>query len=238
MSEQRLILERSKINKLRKFTLKLLAWWDPSSFDYPWRKTSDPYKILISEFMLRKTTRNQVKRIYEDFFRKYPSIKALHGADVESIKNTIRSLGMEHFKAVALKELAEIVVKEYDKKIPEERRLLEKLPGVGAYIANAVLCLAYGKNVPLLDTNTVRVLKRVFSLMSTRKRVRDDPKMWEFVSSLIPKNRARNFNLAVLDFAATICLPKKPKCSICPLLAICDYGPSYLGACQSHSFSL
>jgi len=226
----------SEMSKLQDFTVKLLKWWNPCRFDYPWRKTSDPYKILVSEFMLRKTTRKQVSEIYNDFFSRYATVRALYVADVESIENIIRPLGMQHVRAVALKKLAEIVVKEHDEKIPAEKHLLEKLPGVGAYIANAVLCLAYGKDVPLLDTNVLRVMKRVFSLKSSRKRVRDDPKMWKAVSFLIPKNRARDFNLAMLDFAAFICLPKKPKCIICPMQAICDYGLNYLRQCKTGNF--
>lgn len=216
------------MSKLENFTITLLDWWNPIRFDYPWRKTSDPYKVLISELMLRKTTRKQVKRIFKEFFLKYPTVKALFVADIESIKDTIKSLGMQHTRAIALKKLAEIVVKEYDGKIPRKRQLLEKLPGVGLYTANAVLCLVYGKDVPLLDTNTARVLKRVFSLKSSRKRFRDDPEMWNAVSLLIPKGGARNFNLAILDFAATICLPTKPRCAICPVLRICDYSSEHL----------
>ena len=215
-------------SKLQKFTSTLLDWWERRRFDYPWRKTSDPYRILISELMLRKTTRKQVKKVYEEFFLKYPTVEALSQAHIESIENTIKSLGMHHTRSKALKEIAEIIMDEYNGKIPKNHRLLKKLPSVGPYIANALLCLAYGRAVPLLDTNTARVLKRVFSLESSRKRVRDDPKMWETVSLLIPKGRARDFNLAILDFAASICLPTKPECAVCPLLGICDYGPLHL----------
>lgn len=218
----------SRTDKSKIFASRLLNWWDPTNFDYPWRATSDPYKILVSEFLLRKTTRGQVKGIYEDFFRDYPTIEALCVADVESIESTIRPLGMQRIKAMWLKRLAETVVKEHNRRIPREKRLLERLPGVGTYIANAVLCLAYGDDVPLLDTNTVRVSGRVFSLRSSRKRAREDPKMWDAISMLIPRNKAKDFNLALLDFAASVCLMKNPKCAICPLLDICDYGPEYL----------
>lgn len=209
--------------QLDRFTSKLLEWWNPTQFDYPWRRVTSPYNILVSEFLLRKTAREQVKRIYEDFFLKYPTIQSLSDARIESIEETIKPLGMQHIKAIALRKLAETIVKEYDGKIPRDKNPLQKLPGVGVYIANAVLCFAYGENLPLLDTNTARVLERVFSLKSSRRRVRDDPKMWKVASLIMPKKRARDFNLAIIDFAGFICLSRKPRCNICPIKSICLY---------------
>ena len=200
-----------------KFVSILLEWRAHNQPKLPWRKTSDPYKILVSELLLRKTTRQQVSKIYEQFFLKYPDIQALSKALVKSIENTIVSLGMEHIRATALKKIAEIISEEHGGRIPDERRSLMKLPHVGPYIANAVLCFAYGADAPLLDTNVIRVISRVFSLKSARKRARDDPKMWDAVHRLMPKGKSRDFNLALLDFAALVCLPRKPKCPICPI---------------------
>jgi A/G-specific adenine glycosylase len=208
------------------FASRLLEWGKLNVVDFPWRKTTDPFKILISEIMLRKTTRKQVSQIYDDFFRRYPDVRSLAEATVESIEDTIRPLGMEHIRAVALKKAAEKILSKFKGKIPSERNLLMELPHVGRYTANAVLCFGFGMDAPLLDTNVIRVVNRVFSIRTSRKRARDDPKMWKVVSSLIPKGRAGDFNRAVLDFAASICVAKNPKCSLCPMLDICDYAIS------------
>ena len=190
---------------------------------FPWRQTNDPFKILVSELFLRKTARKQVSRLYEQFFSMYPTFEALHKADTKSIEMVIRPLGMEHIRAVALKEIAEVILSAHDGSVPCQREQLLGLPHIGPYITNAVLCFAFGKDAPLLDTNVVRVTSRIFSLRSKKKRVREDPEMWEAVQVMIPKGEGRDFNLAILDFAFSICTAKNPKCSICPMLNICEY---------------
>lgn len=209
--------------KKEEFVSKLLMWHDENRSDFPWRRTSDPYTILVSELLLRKTTRKQVKQIHAQFFSKFPDFKALYKSNIEEIRNSIKSLGMEFIRSIALKKIAEIVVQKYGGQIPNKREEILKLPHVGPYIANAVMCFAYGMDYPLLDTNIIRVITRIFSLKSPKKRPRDDPRMWKIVSMLMPQGKARDLNLAMLDFAASVCLPKKPKCSSCQLRNICDY---------------
>lgn len=209
--------------KKNEFISKLLTWHCLTHPSFPWRETSDPYKILVAEIFLRKTTRRQVKGIYTQFFMKYPNARALSKADINTIRNVIRPLGMEFMRATALKKIADIIIHKYNGKVPRSREKLLELPHVGPYIANAVMCFAYDKDHALLDTNIIRVINRVFSYKPAKKRPRDDNRMWEFVCTLMPPGRARDFNLAILDFAASICLPRNPKCSSCLLAHICDY---------------
>jgi len=206
------------------FVSRLLKWHTYCKADFPWRRTRDPYKILVSELLLRKTTRNQVSKIFNHFFAKFPTVEALASRPEQFIKEVITPLGMEHRRASALKTLAQTIVGNHGGKIPSEKEELMELPNVGLYTANAVMCLAYDQNYPLLDTNVVRVITRVFSFNSSKKRPRDDPQIWNFVSLLLPLGKAREFNLAILDIAGSICRPEKPDCPICPLLMICDYG--------------
>jgi A/G-specific adenine glycosylase len=210
--------------KESEFASRLLMWYVHNKADFPWRRTTDPYKILISEILLRKTTRNQVNHIFNHFFAEFPTVEVLASAAEKFIEEVITPLGMEHKRASALKKLAKTIVDNQGGKIPSEREQLTGLPHVGPYTANAVMCLAYGQDYPLLDTNVVRVITRVFSFKSSKKRPRDDPRMWHFVSSLLPLGKAKDFNLAILDIAASICHPKNPDCQICPLVGICDYG--------------
>lgn len=209
--------------KKNEFISKLLTWHSLTRSSFPWRETSDPYKILVAELFLRKTTRRQVKRIYTQFFVKYPNVRALSKADINTIRNVIKPLGMEFVRAGALKKIADIIIHKHGGKIPRSREKLLELPHVGPYITNAVMCFAYDKDYALLDTNVVRVIGRVFSYKPVKKRPRDNNRMWDFVSTLVPPGRARDFNLAILDFAASICLPRKPKCLSCLLAHICDH---------------
>jgi A/G-specific adenine glycosylase len=207
----------------KEFVARLLKWWSEHKFDFPWRNTNDPYKILIAELLLRKTTAKQVKALYENFLSKYPDVETLSRASISEIENTIRPLGMEHKRAVLLKSLAEDIVQKHMAHVPTSEDELLKLPGVGLYVANAVLCFAYGRDVPLVDTNAVRIFQRVFGFKSQKHRPKDDPLLWKFVAKIIPPGKARDFNLAIIDFAHSICIPRKPRCNICILGNICKY---------------
>jgi A/G-specific adenine glycosylase len=210
-------------SKRCKFAENLISWHRTNKASFPWREEKDPYKILVSELLLRKTTRKQVKEIFPRFFQKYPDLSVLANAPLAEIDKTIRPLGMEHKRAQLLKELAECIVSERGGAVPTTEKDLLALPGVGRYAANAVLCFAGCKDVPLVDTNAIRVIQRVFSFKAKKERARTDPEVWEFVLSLIPPGKGRVFNLALLDFAAAVCIPRNPKCSTCPNDATCDY---------------
>jgi A/G-specific adenine glycosylase len=209
--------------KLDKFAQLLLEWFSENRRDFPWRETSDPYKVLMAEIFLRKTDAGKVLGIYEHFIRKYSSLEALNNADESELEDFLRPLGLYRRRAKELLDLAQIVMTKHRGEVPHSREELLRLPGVGEYIANAVLCFAFDQTVPLLDTNVVRVVTRVFSFRPRRKRARDDPEMWRDVKQIVPKGKARDFNLAVLDLAATTCLSRKPKCAICPVTSLCDY---------------
>ncbi len=206
-----------------KFAELLLGWWRSNRRDFPWRRTNDPYVVLISEMLLRKTTAKQVNAIFEEFFAKFPNVKTLAEGRVEEIEKIITPLGMEHKRAVLLKKLSNELLKSYGGIVPASQDELLRLPGVGRYSANAVLCFAYGKDAPLVDVNAIRVFQRVFSFKSQKRRIKDDTAFWEFVAETIPKGKAREFNLAVIDFAHEICRSKKPKCTVCPLRVICRF---------------
>jgi A/G-specific adenine glycosylase len=212
------------MNKKHIFAIKLLNWFKTNKTSYPWRQTSDPYRILVSELLLRKTTRAQVLSVFGTFFSSFPNLEALACSSEDSIKKVIMPLGMEHQRTPVLKRLAQILIENYSGSVPYYKKQLMKLPNVGLYTANAVLCFAYNQDEPLLDTNVIRVVNRVFSWQSTKRRPREDLKMWEAVSSLIPIGKAKEFNWAILDFAQALCLPKNPRCPQCFLLVICDYG--------------
>lgn len=215
--------EYSESEDREKFARELLIWWQQNKRDFPWRKTSDPYRMLITEMLLRKTTAGQVAAIYENLFSKYPDLVNLSEASTEELEELIRPLGMERKRAVLLKAISHEIIEKHSGKVPLSEKELLELPGVGPYAANAVLCFAHGEDVPLVDTNAIRVFGRVFGLTSRKRRPKDDLLIWKFAKSHIPLNRGRDFNLAVIDLAHEICTPRKPKHAICPLKALCEY---------------
>lgn len=217
-------LSKESEPKKKKFMKRLLAWYSSNKRSYFfWRKTKNPYYILISEMMLQKTTTNQVQKIVEKFIKRYSSPKKLAESPLQEIKELITPLGMEHKRTARFKESAKMIKEKFNGKIPDNETDLMALPGVGQYIANSVLCLAYGKQVPLLDTNIVRILERVFELKSAKSRARTDQTIWNFVKEISPEKRARDTNLALLDFGALVCTSKKPKCQICPMNDFCFF---------------
>lgn len=207
----------------KQFADLLLEWWRLNKRDFPWRKTSDPYNILIAEMLLRKTTAKQVNLLFARFLSKYPNPKVLSEAPEKEIEDLIRPLGMEHKRATLLKAVAKELTQKYNGNVPASQEELLKLPGVGSYVANALLCFAHGKDVPLVDTNAIRVFQRVFGFQSQKRRSKDDRALWDFVANTIPPGKAKDFNLAIIDHAHSICLPKNPRCPVCPVNILCKY---------------
>ena len=205
------------------FAEKLLAWWKENKRDFSWRKVRDPYKILLAEILLRKTTAKQVERVYERFLQKFPSLEALSKASEEEVRGILTHLGMEHKRVKLLLEIGKILMERHRGRVPSRPEEIIALPGVGRYAANAVLCLAHGEDAPMVDTNVVRIVQRAFGFKSSRARAKDDPQLWEFVGALIPPGRGREFNLALLDLAATICTPMTSK-SLQTIQRICSTG--------------
>ncbi len=213
--------------KKEEFVQKLLAWHAENKRDFSWRRTANPFHILIAEIMLQKTDVKKVSDVYDKFIQKYPTPQALASAELVELRKELALLGI-HRRAERLKKTAEKIVSEHGAEVPSEKQELLKLPGVGEYIANAVLCFAFGKDVPIVDTNVIRLLERVFGIKSSKARPRTDRKIWEFAAQLVPKGRCREYNQALLDFAASVCKSKKPLSATCPENKICSYAKDQL----------
>jgi len=213
----------SEAEKQRRFVARLLEWWQKEKIAYPWRAHHDPYKVLIAELLLRKTTAKQVAKIYDKFISIFPNPKALAQAEESIIERILEPLGMHKVRAKLFKKLGATIAYKLGGGIPRNKEELLNLPGVKEYVANAVLCFAYGEDEPLVDTNVIRVLQRVLGFTSSKARPKDDPALWGFVKKLIPKGRAREFNLALIDFAHKMCTSKNPRCSSCILQDLCAY---------------
>lgn len=206
---------------IRRFKDKIVCWFDKNMRSYPWRETRDPFKVLIAEMMLRRTKADQVKPVYEQLFSEYPDVEAMAEAEEDDIEKILYPLGLK-WRTPAFSLVAREVREKYHCKVPETRKELTTLPGVGEYVAGAVLSVAYGKKEWIVDSNIVRVFRRYFGV-NTSKEGRRDRHIIEMAKIYSSGRKPRKANLAILDFTALICTPKKPKCSVCPLSDSCHY---------------
>lgn len=210
------------MTKEKFFTKKLCLHHQTYYRKLPWRKAKNPFHVLVSEIMLQKTDVQKVLKIFPKFIAKYSSPHTLSNTAVRLLRKDLFLLGI-HDRAKRLKETAKILMDRFNGHVPKEKDKLLTLKGVGDYIANAVLCFAFNKDVPIVDTNVIRVLERFFSLKSNKVRPRTDKLIWQFAGKLVPKGNAVKYNRALLDFTAFICTARKPNCLNCPISTKCDY---------------
>jgi len=209
---------------VRKFQTRLLEWYTAHSRDLPWRRTRDPYRVLVSEIMLQQTQVDRVIPKYRQFLRRYPTLERLAQADPGAVRRLWYPLGY-NARPFRLHQIAREAVASYGGRLPDRAEDLRRLPGVGRYTAGAVLAFAYGRDVAVLDTNVRRVLGRVFLGARRAARARGEKLYWGLAEALVPRGRGYDFNQALMDFGATWCTPRKPKCAPCPMKRFCASYP-------------
>jgi len=205
------------------FRRRLLRWFRRHGRDLPWRRTRDPYHIVVSEFMLQQTQVTRVEGYYARFLEQYPSIEALAAAPASAVRESWDGLGY-YRRAANLHRLAQAVVREHAGVVPSDPAVLLRLPGVGRYTAGAVASFAYERATPAVDTNVARVLRRAFhpGLRGPGLPAR----LWETAARLLPRGgrTAWAFNQAVMELGATVCTARVARCGGCPVRSACLTG--------------
>jgi len=214
--------------KAEEFRARLMKWWSQNKREFSWRKTSDPYAVLLAEFLLQKTNAEKAEATYVKLLNRFPSPASLAQAEDQELEALFRPLGLA-YRAVRVKKTAVQIAEKYAGKVPNTLEKLLDLYGVGWYMAHAVLCFAYGRAVPLIDRPTSRLLARVFGLEPAKARAREDKNFWNFAGSLVPQGMAKEYNFALLDFANKVCTPRNPKCRGCPLGLLCSFNQRDFG---------
>ncbi len=206
-----------------KFRRRLLAWYTRAARDLPWRRTRDPYRVLVSEVMLQQTQVSRVAEYYPRFLKQFPDIERLAQAPARAVREAWDGLGY-YARARHLHALAKGVARRHDATLPSDPAELVKLPGIGPYTAGAVASFAYEKPVPAVDTNVARVIRRVF-LRDGGRGTRDGD-IWRLAAALVPRNgkRAWKFNQAIMELGALVCTARNPKCPECPVRRECKTG--------------
>ena len=213
----------------RRFRTRLLTWYGRHGRDLPWRKTDDPYHILVSEIMLQQTQVDRVLPKYAEWLDKYPSFDALAAAPQEEVTKTWYPLGY-NIRPRRLHSIAREAVANYGGVLPSDEATLLSFKGIGAYTAGAIRSFAFGQRAAILDTNVARVLFRVFVGRGDPKSHAMKRHLWTLSATLVPNRRVFDFNQALMDFGATICVARNPKCVVCPMAKGCRAFPFDAGA--------
>ena len=200
---------------------KIIDWYQNHGRDFPWRHTKDPYRIMIAEFMLHRTKAEQVVPVYLEFIEKYSDIETLAKVNLEDIKKVTEHLGL-HWRAKHFSEAAKYIIGNHNRKFSEDYGKLREIPGVGEYVAGAILTLCFNKPSPVVDSNIARFINRYFSLDLSGE-IRRKKKIVELSAKLFDYKNPGKLLFAIVDFTSLICKPGKPLCKKCPLKNDCKY---------------
>jgi A/G-specific adenine glycosylase len=204
----------------QRFRRRLLSWYRANGRDLPWRTTGDPYHILVSEVMLQQTQVDRVLPKYHEWLEKYPSLSALAAADQRDVTETWRPLGY-NIRPRRLHAIACESVARYGGELPSDEATLLSFQGIGQYTAGAIRSFAFGQRAAILDTNVARVLHRVFVVDGDVKAHAMKKRLWSLSAALVPRKHVFDFNQALMDLGATVCIARKPKCESCPMTKLC-----------------
>ena len=200
----------------------LMAWYDKHKRELPWRTESprDPYKVWVSEIMLQQTRVEAVKTYYTDWMEHFPDIPALAAAEEDEVVRQWQGLGY-YSRARNLHRAVREVMEQYGGCVPETREEITRLKGIGDYTAGAILSMAYGKRETAVDGNVLRVFARLYNIEENILSSAVKKEITELVKTRQDPQRPGDFNEALMDLGATVCIPGQPRCEECPLTEVC-----------------
>lgn len=200
---------------------KLLNWFARRRRDLPWRASRDPYRIWVSEVMLQQTTVAMALPYYERFLAAFPTVEALAAADEQRVLKAWEGLGY-YRRARHLHAAAKTLADTHGGKLPDDPEVWAELPGVGRYIMGAVLSQAFDRRLPIVEANTLRVLARLFGYRGDPREGEGRAWVWSAAETLLPQRKVGEFNQAMMELGALVCLPSNPRCDECPVAANCQ----------------
>jgi A/G-specific adenine glycosylase len=204
----------------RWFRRRLLDWYRRHGRSLPWRETRDPYRILVSEIMLQQTQVDRVLPKYHEWLERYPTFEALSRADEEEVVRVWYPLGY-NIRPRRLHAIARDTVERFGGTLPAEPEALLSFKGIGEYTAGAIRSFAFGQRAAILDTNVARVLYRVFVGDGDASSHAMKRHLWQISWTVLPRRHVYDFNQALMDFGATACTARAPRCDTCPMTRRC-----------------
>lgn len=210
-----------EVQKKPAFNISIIKWHKKfGRHNLPWQKSKDPYHVWVSEIMLQQTQVVTVISYYQKFITKFKTIKALAQASEDLVLSMWSGLGF-YSRARNLHAASIMIMKEYRGHFPDNFQDMIRLPGIGRSTAGAILAFCFNKPYPILDGNVKRVLSRVYGITTPINNSSTEKKLWLLSEKNLPKNNIDIYTQAIMDFGATLCIPKKPKCNICPVTQSC-----------------
>jgi A/G-specific adenine glycosylase len=202
------------------FRRRLLDWFEREGRDLPWRRALDPYAVLVSELMLQQTQVASVLPYYRRWLERFPNFSALARASETQVLHVWEGLGY-YARARNLHAAAREVMQHFGGEVPADLEKIRSLPGVGRYTAGAVASFAFDQAEPIVEANIARVLARLTKCEIPIDSAAGQAHLWSTARRLLPEGSARRHNSALIDLGATVCLPRKPRCSLCPVRDFC-----------------
>ena len=199
---------------------RLLKWYRQHGRTLPWRDHPDAYAVWVSEIMLQQTRVETVIPYFEKWMNLFPDVQALANASEQDVLNAWEGLGY-YSRARNLHQAAKIVASKFNGQLPHDLTELRRLPGIGRYTVGAIASMAFGMDEATLDGNLRRVFARLFDVSEFADSPTGEKILWDLAAQNLPKGQAGDYNQALMDLGATICLPKNPRCLLCPLMEIC-----------------
>lgn len=206
--------------QIRTVPQHLLEWYRANARPMPWHQDADPYHLLVAATMLQQTQVETALPYLERFLQRFPTVRALAGADEEEVLRYWAGLGY-YSRARNLHRAAQQIVQRYSGVVPCEAKVLRELPGVGEYTAGAVASIACGRAEPALDANGYRILARLLAIEEDITRTAVRRRLWDACRQILPADAPGDFNQALMDLGATICTARAPRCLVCPLAGEC-----------------
>ena len=210
----------------RRFCKNILAWYDLHHRDLPWRASRDPYRVWLSEIMLQQTRVGAVIAHYQEFLRRFPTVEKLAAAREASVLAAWSGLGY-YRRARMMHAAAKVTVRECGGKFPKSEEGLRTLPGIGRYTAAAIASIAFDQSVAVVDGNVERVLQRI-----SGKRLAGE-ELWKAANYLLDAKRPGDFNQAMMELGAVVCMPRAPACLTCPVIELCATRGELHGAAKA-----
>jgi A/G-specific adenine glycosylase len=202
------------------FRRRLLAWYARHARDLPWRKSSNPYRVWVSEVMLQQTQVDTVKAYFQRFMKAFPTVQKLAAADEQAVLRLWEGLGY-YRRARGLHAAAQQIVAEHGGRFPQDVQTLQTLPGIGRYTAGAIVSIAYDQRAPILEANTIRLFARLIGYPEDPTKSAGQKVLWQTAEAVLPQKKISHFNQALMELGSLVCKPSAPQCGQCPVATLC-----------------
>jgi A/G-specific adenine glycosylase len=202
------------VNRKPQINRSILQWYQHHQRKLPWRNTHNAYRVLVSEIMLQQTQVSRVLIKYPEFLKQFSSFASLAASTSAEVIRAWRGMGYNN-RALRLRQIAITITNEFHGRLPHDIEALQSLPGIGKYTAHAVACFAFEEQVPVVDTNIRRILRRIYGSKANHI---DD---WQLAMLALPRRRAYDWNQALMDLGAMVCTASNPDCGHCPIQRFC-----------------